>query len=266
MWTARRHDGRAGAAQWDIVISDCSMPGSARIPALAVLRESGIELPFVVVSGTIGEETAVDALRGGAHDFVVKGKLARLVPAVERELDESRMRQARREAEEALRESEEYCACCSTRPAKASSASTARAPSRSSTAPPHHARLRRPGSLVGRDAHELLHRGKPLEVRCAGETCRLCGRCSATRARSWTTRRSTASDGSALRGRDPPVHGHSATARAWAPVASFVDCRRASAWRSSCARRRRWRPSAASPAASRTTSTTCCRSSSATPS
>ena len=71
---------------WDLIISDYSMPGFGALQALAVLRESGVELPFVVVSGTIGEESAVEALRNGARDFIVKGKLARLLPAVEREL------------------------------------------------------------------------------------------------------------------------------------------------------------------------------------
>jgi two-component system cell cycle sensor histidine kinase/response regulator CckA len=92
---------------WDIIISDYSMPGFNALKALSVLRESGKDIPFIVISGTIGEENAVEALKMGAHDFLVKGRLARLVHVVERELREARERAARREAEHALRESEQ---------------------------------------------------------------------------------------------------------------------------------------------------------------
>jgi two-component system cell cycle sensor histidine kinase/response regulator CckA len=91
---------------WDIILSDYSMPGFNALKALSVLRESGRDIPFVIISGTIGEENAVEALKAGAHDFLVKGRLARLVHVVERELREARERAARREAEGALRESE----------------------------------------------------------------------------------------------------------------------------------------------------------------
>jgi PAS domain S-box-containing protein len=91
---------------WDIILSDYSMPAFNALKALTVLKESGQDIPFVIISGTIGEENAVEALKMGAHDFLVKGRLARLVHVVERELREARERAARREAEEALRESE----------------------------------------------------------------------------------------------------------------------------------------------------------------
>jgi signal transduction histidine kinase len=92
---------------WDVIISDWSMPKFSGQVALSILKEKQLDLPFIIVSGTIGEETAVDAMRAGAHDFVLKDKLARLTPAVERELRECKERAARRQAEEALRESEE---------------------------------------------------------------------------------------------------------------------------------------------------------------
>ena len=92
--------------RWEIVLSDFSMPTFNAPAALAVLQESGLDIPFMVVSGTIGEESAVGALKAGAHDFLVKGNLARLVPAVERELRECKEREARRQAEQALRSSE----------------------------------------------------------------------------------------------------------------------------------------------------------------
>ena len=91
---------------WDLVLSDFSMPAFNAPAALAVLQSTGLDIPFMVVSGTIGEESAVGALKAGAHDFLVKGKLARLVPAIERELRECKERQARRQAEQALRSSE----------------------------------------------------------------------------------------------------------------------------------------------------------------
>jgi DNA-binding NtrC family response regulator len=79
-----------GRRSWDIIISDYSMPGFNALKALAVLRESGQDIPFVIISGTIGEENAVEALKMGAHDFMVKGRLSRLVHVVERELREAR--------------------------------------------------------------------------------------------------------------------------------------------------------------------------------
>jgi two-component system, cell cycle sensor histidine kinase and response regulator CckA len=98
---------RALAEQsWDVIVSDYSLPSFDAPRALAVLKETGLDIPFVVVSGTIGEESAVDALKAGAHDFLAKARLARLVPAIERELREVRVRDARRHAERALRESE----------------------------------------------------------------------------------------------------------------------------------------------------------------
>jgi PAS domain S-box-containing protein len=92
---------------WDVVLSDFRMPGFTAIDALAIFRESQLDIPFIIISGTIGEDAAVDALKAGAHDFLVKGRLARLVPAIERELREAGARKARRIAEEALRVSEE---------------------------------------------------------------------------------------------------------------------------------------------------------------
>ena len=91
---------------WDVVLSDWSMPKFSAPAALAVLKETNLDLPFIIVSGTIGEETAVEAMRAGAHDFVLKDKLGLLRPAIERALRDGRERTARRQAEEALRQSE----------------------------------------------------------------------------------------------------------------------------------------------------------------
>ena len=92
---------------WDIVISDYAMPSFSGLDALRIFQESGLDVPFILVSGQIGEDMAVSAMKAGAHDYLMKDKLARLVPAVERELREAEVRRARKRGELALRESEE---------------------------------------------------------------------------------------------------------------------------------------------------------------
>jgi two-component system, cell cycle sensor histidine kinase and response regulator CckA len=87
---------------WDIIISDYSLPTFDAPRALASVRERDLDLPFIIASGTIGEETAVAAMKAGAQDFIVKGNLARLVPAVERELREAKARRVHAEAQRAL--------------------------------------------------------------------------------------------------------------------------------------------------------------------
>ena len=89
---------------WDLVISDWNMPKFSAAGALKVLQETTLDIPFIIVSGSIGEDTAVEAMRAGAHDFVLKDKLTRLMPAVERGLREAK---GRSEAVAALRRSEE---------------------------------------------------------------------------------------------------------------------------------------------------------------
>jgi two-component system, cell cycle sensor histidine kinase and response regulator CckA len=84
---------------WDIILSDWSLPTFSAMGALDVLKESGLDLPFIIVSGTVGEEAAVDAMHAGARDYVLKDRLGRLIPAIERELREHRERASRRESE-----------------------------------------------------------------------------------------------------------------------------------------------------------------------
>lgn len=93
--------------EWNLAISDCHMPAFSAEVALAIWQENGNDQPFIVVSGAIGEEEAVTLLKSGAHDFVRKDNLARLVPAIVRELREAEGRQKRRRAEKELQESEE---------------------------------------------------------------------------------------------------------------------------------------------------------------
>jgi PAS domain S-box-containing protein len=90
-------------ADWDVVLADYRMPRFSGAAALQQLKDTHKDIPFVLVSGKIGEETAVDALRAGASDFVMKDRLARLVPAVERELREARVRRERQSMETRLR-------------------------------------------------------------------------------------------------------------------------------------------------------------------
>jgi signal transduction histidine kinase len=81
---------------WDVILCDYSLPQFNAVHALTTLKESGIDIPFLVISGTIQEEAAVTVLRAGAHDFIVKGRFARLAPAIEREIQDAEMRRSHR--------------------------------------------------------------------------------------------------------------------------------------------------------------------------
>ncbi len=88
---------------WDVIISDYNLPQFTAPDALQLAQQSGIDRPFIIVSGMIGEETAVAAMKAGAHDYLMKGSLKRLMPAIEREIREADERHKRREAERALK-------------------------------------------------------------------------------------------------------------------------------------------------------------------
>jgi CheY-like chemotaxis protein len=77
---------------WSIVVSDHQMPRFSSLEALKLLQSRGLDLPFIIVSGTIGEDVAVSAMKAGAHDYLMKGNLARLLPVIERELREADIR------------------------------------------------------------------------------------------------------------------------------------------------------------------------------
>src|SRR5919198_6097130 len=72
------------AGKWDVILADYVMPGFCGIAALEALKETGLDLPFIIVSGKIGEEIAVQVMKAGAHDYVFKDNLSRLVPGTER--------------------------------------------------------------------------------------------------------------------------------------------------------------------------------------
>jgi DNA-binding NtrC family response regulator len=69
---------------WDVVIADYSLPNFSGLAALEMLKASGLDIPFIIVSGAIGEDVAVAAMKAGAHDYILKGNLARLVPEIGR--------------------------------------------------------------------------------------------------------------------------------------------------------------------------------------
>ena len=91
---------------WDLVLSDFSMPRFTMPKALAMVQEKGLDVPFLIVSATIGEEAAVEAMRAGARDYILKDKLGRLAPAVRRELKEIEDRRQRKDLEEQLRQAQ----------------------------------------------------------------------------------------------------------------------------------------------------------------
>lgn len=84
---------------WDLILCDYTLPRFNAGEALKTLQRSGLDLPFIIISGTIEEENAVDMLKAGAHDFIVKSRMARLLPAIARELKDAKTRRLQREAE-----------------------------------------------------------------------------------------------------------------------------------------------------------------------
>src|SRR5262245_3564615 len=101
--TAAEMNAALQGSPWQVIIADYVLPRFGGLAALALVKEKGLDLPFIVVSGHITEDTAVAAMKAGAHDYVMKDKLARLGPAVERELREAEVRHQRRRTEETLK-------------------------------------------------------------------------------------------------------------------------------------------------------------------
>jgi two-component system, cell cycle sensor histidine kinase and response regulator CckA len=93
---------------WDLVISDHTIPGFSGIAALQMVREKCSDLPFIFVSGTIGEDVAVEAMRVGAQDYVMKGNLARLIPAIKRELREAKNHAEHKKTEQRMQQLEKF--------------------------------------------------------------------------------------------------------------------------------------------------------------
>jgi PAS domain S-box-containing protein len=113
-FTARRietaeemHDAMLDPDGWDVILADYHLPDFSAPEALSLLKETGRDIPFIMMSGAVDEETAVAAMRAGALDYIAKQNLTRLVPAIERELKDAHSRRLKRGAEQALRSSEE---------------------------------------------------------------------------------------------------------------------------------------------------------------
>lgn len=104
--TAEAMQSALAGGGWDVILSDYNLPGFGAEEALSVLQASGHDIPFIIVSACIGEETAVSLMKAGAHDFVMKGSLARLVPAVQRGLLEAETRRQFQHAQAELEQSE----------------------------------------------------------------------------------------------------------------------------------------------------------------
>ncbi|HHU70387.1 MAG TPA: HD domain-containing protein [Thermoanaerobacterales bacterium] len=92
--------------EWDLILSDYNMPCFSTYEALSILKESGIDVPFIIVTGAIGEENAVQLMKEGANDYVMKDHIQRLVPVIERELQEAEGRKSRRKTEDLYRKSD----------------------------------------------------------------------------------------------------------------------------------------------------------------
>jgi PAS domain S-box-containing protein len=95
------------ANPWDIILCDYKMPKFSAPSAITLLKKTNTDIPLIIVSGSIGEETAVECMRLGAQDYIMKSRLSRLCPAIARELEEVRIRNKQKQAEEELRQSEE---------------------------------------------------------------------------------------------------------------------------------------------------------------
>ena len=91
----------------DLILSDYALPQFNGVQALQLVRARGLDVPFILVSGSIGEEVAVEAMRSGADDYLLKDRMARLGPAIQQALEQAQLRRAQRRAELALQASEE---------------------------------------------------------------------------------------------------------------------------------------------------------------
>ena len=159
---------------WDIVISDHRMPQFSSLAALKLHKEHDSFVPFIVVSGSIGEELAVSAMKAGAHDYIMKDNLARLIPTVERELREAEVRRQRRQAEQALAESRRRTE--SILEAAGEGICGLDAQGMITFINPLGAKLMgwKAHELIGKSLHEVLHHTKADGARFSKQECSLC--------------------------------------------------------------------------------------------
>ncbi|MCX5848731.1 MAG: PAS domain S-box protein [Deltaproteobacteria bacterium] len=105
--TAAAMESALDLEEWDVILCDYKMPHFSAPAALKLAQDKNIDLPFIIVSGAIGEDTAVASMKSGAHDYLMKSNLSKLVVAIEREIREAKMRQEKKKADEMLKKSEE---------------------------------------------------------------------------------------------------------------------------------------------------------------
>jgi PAS domain S-box-containing protein len=106
--TAEELKAALAGGPWDAMFADYNLPAFTGLDALRIVKESGLDLPFILVSGVMGEETAVEALQAGAHDYLMKGRFARLGQALQRALRDAALRQERRRTAEELTQHREH--------------------------------------------------------------------------------------------------------------------------------------------------------------
>ena len=162
------------AQDWDVIISDHRMPHFSSLAALKLYRERGCDMPFIVVSGSIGEELAVSAMKAGAHDYIMKDNLTRLVPAVEREVREAGERRQGRQAEQALAESRRRME--SILESAGEGICGLDAHGMITFTNPRGAKLIgwQGNELIGKSLHEVLHHTKPDGTKLSREQCSVC--------------------------------------------------------------------------------------------
>lgn len=172
--TAETMSAALADGQWDIVISDHRMPQFSSQAALKLYKEREANIPFIVVSGSIGEELAVSAMKAGAYDYIMKDNLARLVPAVERELREAESRRQRRSAEKALdqcrRRTESILEAAGEGICGLDASGTI------NFINPRGAKLVgwEAGELIGKSLHETIHHSRADRTRFSASDCSLC--------------------------------------------------------------------------------------------
>ncbi len=185
--TAVALDAALTGQAWDLILCDYRMPHFSGLDALARVRRQDLDLPFILVSGVIGEETAVAALKAGADDYIMKANPARLVPGVQRALREVAERRQRRQIEEALRASESrYRSLVETSPdaiALLDLQGVIRMANQQSAALYHHPS---PQALIGRHALELL---VPADRERAGSALRALAGGAVLGTRTYTAQR-----------------------------------------------------------------------------
>jgi len=106
--TARDMSAALDRQKWDLVISDYVRPSFSGLDALTLVKDRGLDLPFIILSGNIGDDLAVESMKAGAHDYILKNNLSRLVPAIRRELREAAVRRERRQAEKAVQRERDF--------------------------------------------------------------------------------------------------------------------------------------------------------------